>query len=125
MDDVTVVRVESSAIGPETRRKALPSLGQSMTMSYTPAMSARAIKPVIVTLGPLTGMAQERVTSGRYASLSEVVRAGLRALEREEAALDAVLKARVEEALADPAPSLTQEDVFVQLRARHTTRTEG
>ena len=36
------------------------------------------------TLGPLTGAAQERVKSGRYASVSEVVRAGLRALDRED-----------------------------------------
>lgn len=43
----------------------------------------------------------------------------------EEAALDAALKARVEAALADPAPSLAQEDVFAELRARHATRTQG
>jgi hypothetical protein len=34
-------------------------------------------------------------------------------------ALDAILKARVEEALADPAPSISQADVFAALRARH------
>lgn len=78
-------------------------------------MSRRTAKPLTVTLGPLTGMAQERVASGRYASVSEVVRAGLRALEREEAALDAVLKARVEEALADAAPPLPQEEVLVDV----------
>ena len=60
--------------------------------------------------------------SGRYGSLSEVVRAGLRALEREERALDAILKARVEEALADPAPSIPQADVLADLRAHHTKR---
>ena len=88
-------------------------------------MTTRSAKPVTVTLGSLTEMAQERVASGRYASVSEVVRAGLRALEREEAALDAVLKARVEEALADPATPLPHEDVFAQLRARHEARTAG
>lgn len=51
-----------------------------------------------------------------------IYRIPLRALEREEAALDAVLKARVEEALADPAPSIAQEDVFAELRARHAAR---
>jgi antitoxin ParD1/3/4 len=69
-------------------------------------MPNRATKPVTVTLGPLTEMAQGHVASGRYASVSEVVRAGLRALEREEAALDAILKAKVEAALSDPAPSI-------------------
>lgn len=88
-------------------------------------MTTRTARPVTVTLGPLTGMAEQRVASGRYASVSEVVRAGLRALEREEAALDAVLKARVEEALADPGPSIVQEDVFAELRARHAFRTQG
>jgi antitoxin ParD1/3/4 len=85
-------------------------------------MSNRATKPVTVTLGPLTEMAQGRVASGRYASVSEVVRAGLRALEREEAALDAILKAKVEAALADPAASIPHAEVFDALRAAHAKR---
>lgn len=65
-------------------------------------------------------VAKERVGEGRYASLSEVIRAGLRALERKEQALDAVLKARVEAALADPTPSLPQAEVFSRFaRAPH------
>ena len=36
-----------------------------------------------------------------------------------EEALDAILEARVEKALADPAPSIPQADVFVALRAHH------
>ena len=85
-------------------------------------MPNRATKPVTVTLGPLTEMAQGRVASGRYASVSEVVRAGLRAQEREEAALDAILKAKVESPLADPAPSIPQAEVFDTLRAAHAKR---
>ena len=85
-------------------------------------MSKRAAKPVTVTLGPLTEMAQGHVASGRYASVSEVVRAGLRALEREEAALDSILKSKMEAALADPSASLLQTDVFADLRRRHEKR---
>lgn len=88
-------------------------------------MPTRTAKPVTVTLGPLATMARGRVESGRYGSLSEVVRAGLRALEREEKTLDAILKARVEEALADPAPSIPQGEVFAGLTAHHARRTDG
>ncbi len=85
-------------------------------------MLNRAHKPVTVTLGSLSEMARARVETGRYGSVSEVVRAGLRALEREEQALDAILKARVEEALADPQPPIAQADVFADLRARQGSR---
>ncbi len=85
-------------------------------------MSARPAKPITVTLGPLAEAVQSRVASGRYTSASEVVRAGLRALEREEDAVDALLRHRVEEALADPAPAIPQDEVFAALRARHASR---
>jgi antitoxin ParD1/3/4 len=74
-------------------------------------------------LGPLTAAAQDRVESGRTASVSEVVRAGLRALDREEALLDERRKARVTEALADPRPVQPAEWVRSGLAARHAKRT--
>ena len=85
-------------------------------------MASRAIKPVSVTLGSLTKAAQARVETGRYASLSEVVRAGLRALDREEAELNALLKARISQALADTRPPVSHEDVFASLKVRHEAR---
>lgn len=78
-------------------------------------MPARANKPVSVTLGPLAARAEARVRGGDYASVSEVVRAGLRALDREEAAFEAILKAKVAEALADPRPSIPIDEAFAQL----------
>ncbi len=95
-------------------------------------MAARANKPVSVTLGPLAARAEARVRDGQYASMSEVVRAGLRALEREEALLDrlftpidhedpvqmAWVKARIDEALNDPRPSIPAGEVYAKLDER-------
>ncbi|MBB4640854.1 type II toxin-antitoxin system ParD family antitoxin [Rhizorhapis suberifaciens] len=80
-------------------------------------MTERSSKPVTVTLGGMAERAQKLVDSGRYASISEVVRAGLRALDREEATLDALLKAKLEEALADPRPPVPMDEAFARIRA--------
>lgn len=85
-------------------------------------MAANTAKPVTVTLGAMTMRAQAHVASGRYASISEVLRAGLRALDREESALDQLIKAKVEEALADPRPSIAMDEVFADLREYHEQR---
>lgn len=86
---------------------------------YDNVMASRATKPVTVTLGKLGEGVTARVAKGQYASVSEVVRAGLRALEREEAAFDELLRRKVEAALGDSRPMLTQEEVFTELRALH------
>lgn len=85
-------------------------------------MATRANKPVSVTLGALGKAAEDRVRSGAYASVSEVVRAGLRALEREEAEFDAILKRKVEEAFADPRPSLSMEEVRTAMELHRQNR---
>lgn len=89
-----------------------------MTVSYYWVMTSRASKPVSVTLGEMAERAQSRVASGRYASLSEVVRAGLRALEREEAALDDLIRARIAAANADPTNAVPLAEGVAILRAR-------
>lgn len=87
------------------------------------AMASCADKPVTATRGPLTAAARDRVEPGRTASVGEVVRAGLRALDREEALLDERFKARVAEVLADPRPVQPAEAVRSGLAARHAKRT--
>lgn len=82
----------------------------------------RTTKPISVTLGELQKRVEDRVKSGEYASASDVLRAGLRALDREERALEAVIRQRVREALDNPDPPLTHEQVFGELRAHHAKR---
>lgn len=79
-------------------------------------------RTLTVTLGDLAGKVEERVRSGEYESPSEVVRAGLEALDREERAFNAELKAKVEEAMADPRPSIPAAEVFANLEEYHRQR---
>jgi antitoxin ParD1/3/4 len=77
---------------------------------------------VTVDLGDFAGKVEERVRSGEYESASDVVRVGIEALEREEREFEAVLKAKVKEALADPQPSIPAEQVFANLEEYHRQR---
>lgn len=72
---------------------------------------------VSVTLGGMGDRARAWIAEGRYASMSEVVREGLRALERQELLLDEILKAKVAEALADRRPASPLDEAFDRIRA--------
>ena len=85
----------------------------------------RTSKPITVTLGPQQTSVDARLKSGAYGSASEVMRAALRALDREEAALDDMLRRKVEAALDDPRPSIPAEDVFARLRAHHAKQVKA
>ena len=89
-----------------------------MTVSYIFAMASRTSRPVTVTLGDLAETVQARVAAGRYASMSEVLRAGLRALDREEAALDDLIRARIADVNAAPADHVPLAEAMAGLRAR-------
>ena len=64
-----------------------------------------------------------KVRTGAYASASEVVRAGLRALQERDAAVEQWLKSEVAAAYdamkADPKRAVPAAKVFRALRARH------
>jgi antitoxin ParD1/3/4 len=66
------------------------------------------------------------VASGTYASVSEVVRAGLRALQERDAAVERWLREEVvpvyDAMQADPARGLTPEQVAAAIRVHHAAR---
>lgn len=69
-----------------------------------------------------TDFIDEKVSSGAYASASEVVRAGLRALQERDVAVERWLNKEVAEAYdamkVDPQRGIPAEQVFADLRAR-------
>lgn len=79
----------------------------------------RTSRPITITLGELHERVEARVKSGAYASASEVIRAAVRALDREEQAVHEWLRHRVDEAFADPRPNVPASDVFKRLREHH------
>ena len=66
-----------------------------------------------------------KVASGAFASGSEVVRAGLRALQERDAAVERWLRedvaATYDAMQADPARALPAKAVFDEIRARHAS----
>ncbi len=79
----------------------------------------RTSSPLTVTLGDLKERVDARVRSGAYASASEVLRAAVRALDREDAALQGALREEIERSLNDPRPNIPAEKVFANLHQRH------
>jgi len=76
--------------------------------------------------GEQAAFVDAKVASGDYASVSEVVRAGLRALKERDEAVERWLRddvAPVYDAMArDPSRALSADAVFEDVRARHKER---
>lgn len=73
-----------------------------------------------------TAFIDRAIASGNYASTSDVVEAGLKALQEREADLEKWLQDDVapvfDAILANPARVLAADDVFAQVRVRHRER---
>ena len=85
----------------------------------------RRSRPISVTLGDLHVRVETRVKAGTYASASEVLRAAVRALDREEAAILDWLRQRVDESLNDPRPNIPAREVFSHLRKHHARKAKA
>lgn len=77
-----------------------------------------ASNPLTVTLGDDSArQVQRHVESGHFGSVDEVIHEGLRALEREDAAFEELVRMKVAEALADPRPPIPFDEAMSQVWA--------
>lgn len=70
---------------------------------------------ISVNLGDLSARAEARVQSGDYSSISEVLREGLRALDREDEDMLHLLKLAVAEIDNDPSEDIPMEEAFAEM----------
>ncbi|MGH2341424.1 ribbon-helix-helix domain-containing protein [Segnochrobactraceae bacterium EtOH-i3] len=88
-------------------------------------MPATKARPVHLSAAQ-TAYIEDKIASGAYASASEVVTAGLEALQDRDAAFEHWLREEVaaeyDAMIAHPDGAIPAEDVFADLRARHEAR---
>jgi antitoxin ParD1/3/4 len=87
----------------------------------------RTTRPISVTLPhDMATMVKAKVTSGEYASESEVIRDGLRSLQARDAALESWLRGEVaksyDEFAADPAIGIPAGELMTRLRDSYRER---
>jgi putative addiction module CopG family antidote len=90
----------------------------------------RATKSLSITLPhDMAKMVKDKVASGDYATESEVIREGLRALKARDSAAEEWLRtegvARYDAYRHDPSAAHPAAEVFARLRARHVRRAKG
>lgn len=80
-------------------------------------------KPTSVTLGQhFQAFVEEQIRAGRFASASEVVRAGLRLLEDHESELKSLRAALADGEASGPAAALDHADFRAQMRGEYLRR---
>ncbi len=84
----------------------------------------RSSRPVTVTLGKQQSILDASLASGNYESASEVVRAALRALRREDEILNEVMSEKIRESMQDSRPDIPMSEVFAKLRARQLAKSQ-
>ena len=85
-------------------------------------MSNTAEKISITVTPAMKRTLEERVASGQFASASELMREAFRTWQRQQDEHDARLafiRARIQQSIDDPRPSIPAEDVFDRLRKMH------
>lgn len=81
-----------------------------------------AVKTVTVTLGEEQESLERRLASGEYDTADEVLREGLRALDREDDFDVEEVRAMTEEAEKDPRPDVPAAEVFARLEEKQRQR---
>src|SRR5258705_8288502 len=81
-----------------------------------------ASKAITVDLGTQRASLRRHLKTGRYDDASDVLQNALRALDREEDSLEAMLREEVRAAMADKRPSVPANLVFERLEERHLRR---
>ena len=87
----------------------------------------RNTQPISITLPhDMAAMVKAKVSSGEYASESEVIRDGLRTLQARDAALESWLRGEVaksyDEFAADPGAGIPADEIMARLRASYRDR---
>jgi antitoxin ParD1/3/4 len=87
----------------------------------------RNTHPMSITLPhDMAAMVKAKVSSGEYATESEVIRDGLRTLQARDAAVEAWLQSEVaksyDEMAANPGVGIPAEEIMDRLRAAHGAR---
>lgn len=87
----------------------------------------RNTQPISITLPhDMAAMVKAKVTSGEYASESEVIRDGLRILQARDAAVESWLRDEVaksyDEYSNDPHIGIPSDDIMARLRASYRAR---